>query len=96
MPSQSFLGHSQPLSLLSVPVPFVSKYGFTPLKAVPLKPAPLQLAGKVSGNSRKFLARIAAYSAALRRRSALEITETELRLMAALAIIGFSSNPTNG
>ena len=31
-----------------------------------------------------------------RSRSALLITETELKVMAALAIIGLSSNPTNG
>jgi len=32
----------------------------------------------------------------LRRRSALEITETELKLIAALAIIGFRSKPNKG
>src|SRR5258707_9719119 len=38
----------------------------------------------------------AIYSAALRRRRALAITETELKLMAALASMGLSSQPKNG
>jgi hypothetical protein len=33
---------------------------------------------------------------ALRRRSALDITDTELRLIASAAIIGDSSQPVNG
>ncbi len=37
-----------------------------------------------------------AQSATLRSRSALLITESELRLMAAAAIIGLSSSPTRG
>ena len=36
------------------------------------------------------------YSSTCRRRSALAITETELRLMAALAIIGLSKRPKTG
>ena len=36
------------------------------------------------------------YSSALRSRSAFVITETELNVIAALAIIGLSSNPKNG
>jgi len=36
------------------------------------------------------------YSRALRRRSAFVITETELKVMAALAIMGLSSRPTTG
>ena len=36
------------------------------------------------------------YSARRRSRRALPITETELRLIAALAIIGLSSSPKNG
>ncbi len=36
------------------------------------------------------------YSEALRSRNALEITETELKLMAALAIMGLSSKPKTG
>ena len=35
-------------------------------------------------------------SAALRKRRAFEITETELKLMAAAAIIGLSKSPKNG
>src|SRR5262245_44980114 len=38
----------------------------------------------------------APYSGSLRNRKALPITDTELRLMAALAIIGLSSNPNAG
>ena len=38
----------------------------------------------------------ASYSFTARRRSALAITETELRLMAAAAIIGLSSSPKHG
>jgi hypothetical protein len=37
-----------------------------------------------------------AYNRAFRNRRALPITETELKLMAAEAIIGLSSNPKNG
>src|SRR5690348_6726025 len=40
--------------------------------------------------------RLGAYSSACRRRRALETTEIELRLIATLAIIGFSSQPVNG
>ena len=36
------------------------------------------------------------HSATLRRRSALAITDTELKVIAALAIIGLSSRPKNG
>ena len=36
------------------------------------------------------------YSSILRRRSALAITDTELNVMAALAIIGLSSSPKKG
>ena len=36
------------------------------------------------------------HSEAVRSRSAFVTTVTELRLIAALAIIGFSSNPVNG
>ena len=36
------------------------------------------------------------YSSALRKRSELVITETELKLMAAAARIGLRSNPKNG
>ena len=36
------------------------------------------------------------YSAARRSRSALPITDTELKVIAALAIIGLSSSPKNG
>ena len=37
-----------------------------------------------------------AQSVTLRNRSALTITETELSVIARLAIIGFNSSPTNG
>jgi len=37
-----------------------------------------------------------AHSFALRRRSELPITETELKLMAAAAIMGLKSSPKNG
>src|SRR3984957_11613278 len=36
------------------------------------------------------------YNEAVRRRNALAITETELKLIAAAAIIGLSSNPNTG
>ncbi len=36
------------------------------------------------------------YNVILRRRSALPITDTELKLIAAAAIIGLSSSPVNG
>jgi hypothetical protein len=36
------------------------------------------------------------YSATRRRRSALPITDTELKVIAALAMIGLSSNPNSG
>lgn len=36
------------------------------------------------------------YTFALRRRSALPITETELKLIAAAAMIGLSNRPVNG
>jgi hypothetical protein len=36
------------------------------------------------------------YNLALRSRKALPTTETELKLIAAAAIIGLSSNPKNG
>ena len=36
------------------------------------------------------------YSSTLRSRSALPITDTELKVMAALAIIGLSSTPNHG
>jgi|CZKI01.1.fsa_nt_gi hypothetical protein len=38
----------------------------------------------------------ASYSRILRRRRAFETTDTELRLMAAPAIIGFRASPKNG
>ncbi len=38
----------------------------------------------------------ALYNGRRRRRNALEITETELKVMAALAISGLSSRPKNG
>ena len=41
-------------------------------------------------NEKKYQRRV------LRRRNALAITETELKLMAALAIIGLRSQPNNG
>src|SRR5215475_7033757 len=37
-----------------------------------------------------------AYNGTLRKRSALTMTETELNVMAALAIIGLSNKPMNG
>jgi hypothetical protein len=40
--------------------------------------------------------RAARHSVTRRRRNALPITDTELKLIAAAAIIGLSSNPTNG
>jgi hypothetical protein len=40
--------------------------------------------------------RAAIYSSRLRKRSALVITETELKLIAAAAKIGLSSRPKNG
>ncbi len=39
---------------------------------------------------------LGAYSEMLRRRRALAMTETELKVMAALAIIGLSNKPANG
>lgn len=47
------------------------------------------------GNGRPQTAGLS-QSATLRRRRALAITETELKLMAALASIGLSSQPRNG
>ena len=40
--------------------------------------------------------RTASYSSELRRRRALAMTESELRLIAALASMGLSSQPKNG
>jgi hypothetical protein len=36
------------------------------------------------------------YNSARRKRSALEMTETELKVIAALAIMGLSKRPKNG
>jgi hypothetical protein len=50
------------------------------------------LTSPIAGVKRKQ----ASYSGALRSRNALAITETELKLIAAPAIIGLSSSPKNG
>ena len=42
------------------------------------------------------MSKIPLYRRVRARRSALPITDTELRLIAALAIIGLSSKPNNG
>jgi hypothetical protein len=46
--------------------------------------------------TRSFVEGSKDYSRAVRRRRALVITETELKLMAAAAIMGFRSNPNRG
>jgi len=53
----------------------------------PVQPAEI---GRGSAGTRRN------YRMAVRKRSALPITQTELTLMAALAIIGFSSKPNAG
>jgi hypothetical protein len=50
------------------------------------------LTSVIAGVKRKQLS----YRGALRSRNALAITETELKLIAAPAIIGLSSSPKNG
>jgi len=52
--------------------------------------------GGVTGQSESSCRGGVAYSSILRSRSALAMTETELKVMAALAIIGLSSSPVAG
>jgi hypothetical protein len=53
----------------------------------------LELCGRILGKPDRVLPR---YNSSLRKRKELLMTETELRLIAAAAKIGLSSNPKNG
>ncbi len=59
-----------------------------------------ELLSEVDGGSHGFLAsgpaQAGRYSGARRSRSALAITDTELKVIAALAIIGLSNTPSTG
>jgi len=54
------------------------------------------LVREVDAEVLEILRRAAPYTSTRRSRSAFEITETELKLMAAAAIMGFSSRPVHG
>jgi hypothetical protein len=52
--------------------------------------------GDALAHRTKYIPRAAPYRAAVRSRSALAMTDTELKLIAAAAIMGDSSRPVNG
>jgi hypothetical protein len=59
-------------------------------------PPPSMTLGTSSGGRYKVKTGRAIHSFTRRSRRAFEITETELKVMAALAMIGLSSKPKNG
>ena len=67
-----------------------------PKTACDTTPSAVTQEGNVSPLSAFVTPRAHTHSATRRSRSALAITETELRLIAALASIGLSSSPKNG